>query len=111
MFGFGRGGAANTLSPVEAQDLHRAGKIHLVDVREAGEWSQSRIGGARHVPLSDFARLAPTLPADRPVVFYCLSGGRSAQAIALCGRLGLPHDTHMAGGISAWRAHGLPLAD
>lgn len=109
MFGLSFGSAAKTVSPTEAADLHKAGSVHLVDVREAGEWTQGRIPGATHLPLSDFARRAGELPKDRPVVFYCLSGARSAQAVALCKRLGLDHDTHMAGGISAWRAHGLPV--
>ena len=107
MFGFGK--SVKSLSPPEVQTLAARGDIHLVDVREAGEWASGRIGGAVHMPLSSLPQTAAQLPADKPVVFYCLSGARSQQAIAVCRRLGLPHETHMAGGISAWRAHGLPL--
>ncbi|WP_181702119.1 rhodanese-like domain-containing protein [Chthonobacter albigriseus] len=108
MFGFSRP-AAKTVSPEEARSLAESGAIRLVDVREAGEWAQGRIAGAIHAPLSRLRDLAGTLPSDKPVVFYCLSGARSGQAVALAKALGLPHDTHMAGGISAWRAHGFPL--
>lgn len=108
MFGFGRS-AAKAISPVEARDLAESGAALLVDVREKSEWMQGRIPGAVHMPLSQFRELAPTLPTDKPLVFYCLSGARSAQAVNLCRALGLPHDTHMAGGLSVWRAHGLPL--
>ncbi|HUG62041.1 MAG TPA: rhodanese-like domain-containing protein [Methylomirabilota bacterium] len=110
MFGFNRGLAAKTVSPAEAADLLRSGAVHLVDVREDGEWAQARIAGAIHAPLSRLDRLAATLPTDKPVVFYCLSGARSGQAVVLCRSLGLDHDTHIAGGISAWRAAGLPVA-
>ncbi|BBE72815.1 rhodanese-like domain-containing protein [Oharaeibacter diazotrophicus] len=110
MFGFGTRTTVKTLSPPEVRDLLDRGAITLVDVREAGEWASGRIPGAIHAPLSRLRELAPGIPTDKPVVFYCLSGGRSAQAIAACAAGGLSrYDTHMAGGISSWRAHGLPL--
>ena len=89
--------------------MARQGKVCLVDVREANEWAHMRVPGALHVPLSNLAVRLSGLPQDRPVVFYCLSGARSARAIKLCKSLGKPHDTHVAGGISAWRAAGLPI--
>lgn len=110
MFGFGNRRSAKTVTPAEAGDLAAAGAITLVDVREDGEWAQGRIPGALHRPLSRLEALAAAIPADRPVVFYCLSGARSGQAVALCRAMGLPHDTHVSGGLSAWRAQGLPLA-
>jgi len=42
-------------------------------------------------------------------VFYCMMGGRSAKAVEVCQKMGLPHDSHMGGGIGAWRMHGLPI--
>jgi phage shock protein E len=109
MFGFGRSAAVKTLSPPEVHDLVNRHAIHLVDVREANEWAQARIPGATHAPLSTLRQTVASLPQDKPVVFYCLSGGRSAQALAVAHAAGVKVDGHMAGGISAWRAHGLPL--
>jgi rhodanese-related sulfurtransferase len=109
MFGFTLRREEKTVSPAEAEDLALRGVALLVDVREEGEWAGGRIEGAVHAPLSRLESLAARLPADRPIVFYCLSGGRSARAIAVCRGLGLSHDTHMAGGISAWLAEGRPV--
>lgn len=109
MFGFGLRSNVKSISPPEAQSLLEAGSITLVDVRERSEWAQGHIPGSVLAPLSQFREAAPTLPTDKPVIFLCLSGARSAQAIGLCRSLGLAHDTHMSGGISAWRAHGFPL--
>lgn len=109
MFGFGRASPVKTLAPDEVRDLVQAGAITLVDVREDGEWASGRLAGAIHRPLSRLKQSAPDIPADRPVVFYCLSVARSARAVAICRVLGLKHDTHMAGGATAWRAHGYPL--
>jgi rhodanese-related sulfurtransferase len=109
MFGFGGGGGVKTLSPAEVHDLVAAGSVHLVDVREDNEWEGVRIAGATHAPLSRLADEAAALPTDKPVVFYCAGGVRSAKAIGLVRKLGLPHDTHMGGGISAWAQQGLPI--
>jgi rhodanese-related sulfurtransferase len=109
MFGLGKKQALQTLSATEARDLADRGAITLVDVREPNEWEAGRIPGAVHAPLSRLGDAAATLPSDKPVVFYCRSGVRSAQAITIVQRLGLPHDTHMAGGIVAWQAAGLPV--
>ena len=109
MFGLRSRAAAKTMTPPEVHDLLAKGAITLVDVREDGEWAQERIAGAIHRPLSRLRELAASLPEGKPVVFHCLAGSRSAQAVALCRSMGLPHDTHMGGGLSAWKAHGLPL--
>jgi rhodanese-related sulfurtransferase len=97
------------LSPAEIAAALRAGAITLVDVREDNEWAQARIEGAVHAPLSRLDMLAAGLPTAKPVEMHCLAGGRSAKAVALCQAMGLPVDAHMAGGLQAWAANGLPI--
>ncbi|TBW38241.1 rhodanese-like domain-containing protein [Siculibacillus lacustris] len=110
MFGFGKSAAPiETLTPPEAHRRAVAGEILLVDVREAHEWAEGHVPGAHHAPLSSLATTVAAIPTDKPVVFYCLAGGRSAKAIELARSLGLPHGAHVGGGIGAWRAHGLPV--
>lgn len=109
MFGFFRSPKAATISPAEAHEKLKNGEITLVDVREAGEWAQTRIPGAVHAPLSNFQAHLEKIKTDKPIVFHCLSGHRSAKAVSLCRALGKPHDTHVAGGLSAWMASGLPV--
>lgn len=98
-----------TLSAEEAFARHEAGEIALVDVREAHEWAGARIPGATLSPLSSLAADAANLPADKPVVFYCAGGVRSAKAVALVQSLGVAVDTHVGGGIAAWANAGLPV--
>ena len=110
MFGmFGKSAPVKTLTPPEVHRLASDGEVLLVDVREAHEWAAGHVPGAKHVPLSSLAQTATAIPTDKPVVFYCAMGGRSAQAVQIAQKLGLPHDTHVPGGIGAWRAHGLPV--
>lgn len=108
MFHFTPPGDLVALAAAEVHVLSLAGRIALVDVREAAEWTAERIAGAVHAPLSGLAETAGSLPVDRPVVFYCLAGGRSARAVALCRWMGFPFDRVMAGGLSAWKIAGLP---
>lgn len=101
--------AFKTLQPQEISDLVAGKAIHLVDVREVHEWNEGHVPGAIHRPLSELSTWVGDLPKDRPVVFYCLSGGRSGQALSLCKSAGQPVEGHMGGGISAWRMQGLPV--
>lgn len=101
--------AFKTLPPQEVKDLLDSEAIHLIDVREVHEWNEGHVPGAIHRPLSEVSTWAGDLPQDKPVIFYCLSGGRSGQALTMCKSAGQPAEGHMGGGISAWRMQGLPL--
>jgi rhodanese-related sulfurtransferase len=98
-----------TLDPSEVARQLKAGKILLIDVREPAEYAAERIHGALLYPLSTFE--AAALPADGPrrVVFHCGSGKRSLAAAEKRLANGQPHAAHMAGGLAAWKAAGLPV--
>ena len=60
------------------------------------------------VPLSSFdASLIPD-PQGKQVVFACRSGRRSVTASLAAQDKGYPYNSHLAGGILAWKAAGLP---
>ncbi len=97
------------LTPREVADLHARGTIELIDVREPYEWEAGRIDGARHIPLSQLTDHADTISRERPVVFYCRSGGRSGMAMEAFAAAGF--DAHnMAGGLLEWAQAGLALS-
>lgn len=106
MFGFGTLSTPRTLTPTQVRQMGDA--VTLVDVREDGEWASGHIAGAIHIPLARLRDEMDRIPPGKPVVFYCHAGGRSSQAIAIAMAAGQAHDTHMGGGISAWRAQGFP---
>ena len=88
--------------------MQAAGEIQLVDVREPYEHDAGRISGARHVELAELSRAAGSLDRERPLVFYCRVGGRSAMATQAFRASG--YDArNMAGGLLAWADKGLPL--
>lgn len=96
------------VAPERALELHQAGDVQLVDVREQHEWDAGRVGGARHIPVAALSEHAQSLDRDRPVVFYCLSGSRSSMATQAFNASGFSAH-NMTGGIAAWDAQGLPL--
>jgi len=83
-------------------------RILLVDVRELNETAVERYPGAAIVPLSNFDPAQIPDPQGRQVVFACRSGRRSVTASQAAQAAGLPYDAHLAGGIIAWKAAGLP---
>lgn len=96
------------LSPRDVQAALAAGRILLVDVREPAEFAAERIHGALNFPLSSFDPDALPKADDRTVVFSCGSGKRSAMAVERSQAAGHHIDSHLAGGILAWKAAGLP---
>ena len=95
------------ITPEQADALVRDG-AQLIDVREDDEWEAGRIGGARHIVLGEVASQAPTIDQERPVVFYCRVGARSAMAADAFRRGG--YDAYsLAGGLEAWAGQGKPL--
>ncbi len=107
--GFGPTGIPS-VPPTEAQRMVEQGAL-LVDVREIDEFQQIRIPGATLMPLSTLGTTYRHLPDDRPVVLYCRSGARSANAAAaLIHQAGLTDVHNLEGGILEWYEEGLPIS-
>jgi rhodanese-related sulfurtransferase len=94
------------LSPEEVAARMKIGGVELIDVREPAEYEAERIQGALLFPLSTFDPHA--LPKNVDIIFQCGTGKRSAMAAARAQAAGLRHATHLAGGLQAWKAAGLP---
>lgn len=96
------------INPAEARKLQEQ-NVLFVDVREPEEYAQVRIEGAELIPLSEFAGRFAEIPRDQPVVLYCRSGNRSAQAAGWLSAKGYSNLLNLDGGIMAWYQAGLPL--
>jgi rhodanese-related sulfurtransferase len=96
------------LSPEQVADLVADGKLDLVDIRENYEHDAGRIAGARHIEMDRLPAEAGSFDPDRPPVFYCRSGVRSATAVELFRGAGI-EAFHLDGGILAWVQSGRDL--
>ena len=76
----------------------------LVDVREQNEYDIVNIPGSVLIPKNEFLMgdALAKLPTDKPVIFHCKVGGRSAEVLAVAKGAGFADATHVGGGVLAW---------
>lgn len=96
------------LEPTRVQEMLNAGEADVIDVRRPDEREEARIAGTRHVELTSLQGEVDTLDRERPVIFYCAVGERSAMATDAF-RSGGFEAFNLRGGIEAWVAEGLPV--
>ena len=102
------GSVSADYSPQRVAELLATEVVQLIDVRQQEEYNAGRIAGARLLELAELAGQAATIDRDKPVVFYCRSGARSAMATDAF--RGAGYDAHnMIGGLLDWETAGLPL--
>ncbi|MGZ5362809.1 MAG: adenylyltransferase/sulfurtransferase MoeZ [Mycobacterium sp.] len=97
--------ADSTITPRELRELIDTGKpLALIDVREPVEWDINRIEGAELIPKGAFetGEALANLQVDRTPVFYCKTGVRSAEVLAIVKKAGFSDALHVQGGIVAW---------
>jgi rhodanese-related sulfurtransferase len=100
-------GAPEDLTPNRAAELLRDG-AQGVDVREQYERDAGHIADTIHIELDQLTAAAERLDRERPIVFYCRSGSRSALAAQAFAAAGF--DAHnLDGGLKAWVKDGLPI--
>jgi rhodanese-related sulfurtransferase len=105
-----RADEVQNLTPEQVARGVTEGSMLLVDVREPNETSVEAYPGAVIVPLSAFDPATIPDPHGKQVVFACRSGRRSVTASLAAQDAGYPYKSHLAGGIIAWKAAGLPTS-
>lgn len=95
------------VAPVAAEELIRAGAV-LIDVREEEEWSAGHAPDAVLIPMGRVAARVDEIPAKRPAVIVCRSGGRSNAVTQLLTARGIDA-VNLAGGMHAWERAGFPV--
>lgn len=102
------GSTETELSPERVAEMLAAGEAQLVDVRQDFEWEAGRIAGARHIPLDTLPSRAGEVDRERPVIFGCRSGARSAMATEAFRASGFDA-YNLAGGLESWVESGLEI--
>lgn len=84
------------------EKMDRKEVFQLIDVREQYEHEFANISGEL-IPMGQVINEKDKIQSDKPVVFYCRSGNRSAVVIqALEQRFGFTNLYNLKGGILAW---------
>lgn len=112
--------AITTFSLEEARSLHGRDDVQFIDIRDVRELEREGvIPGAFHAPRGMLEFWAdPTSEYHKPVfnqgkqlVLFCAAGWRSALATQTLQDMGVEKVAHVAGGFTAWKAAGAPVAE
>jgi hydroxyacylglutathione hydrolase len=94
------------ITATDAAAMLDRGDATIIDVRGRAEWQAGHMPGVPNIPLGDLADHLDALPADRPVILHCQSGGRSSIGASLLHTRGRRDIMNMTGGIRAWEQSG-----
>ncbi len=85
------------------KEILNATTTSLLDVRTPMEFAMEHIPGAKNVPLNELSfRLEEIKELSKPIVVYCLSGGRSSMAVGILRQAGFT-DVFNGGGIATMK--------
>lgn len=82
------------------------GSVHVVDVRNPGEWQDGHIPGVKNVPLGVIGGRAGEIPNEKPVVVHCQGGTRSSIAASVLQARGVKDVINLTGGFGAYTKAG-----
>lgn len=78
------GDGSPQLSQQQSTQNDAISKSQLIDVRTPEEFAEAHVEGAKNIPLAELeADAKSSISKDSPVIVYCRSGNRSAQAATL----------------------------
>jgi rhodanese-related sulfurtransferase len=97
------------IAVAELDELMQKGGVRLLDVRTDAEIAQGKIPQGEPMPLHLIPLRMNEMDKHATTVFYCRSGGRSAQAAAFFAGNGFADVYNLQGGIIAWANAGLPV--
>jgi thioredoxin 1 len=92
-----------------SNQIESKNNIQLVDVRTPQEYSKGHLENSLNINWNDtgFESQISKMDKNKPIYVYCLSGGRSAQAVSKMQSLGFKEIYELDGGIMKWRAANL----
>ncbi len=105
------GQPATDLAPKAfAEKISQSPNALVLDVRTPKEYADGHIKSAQNVDWNggNFEAAVAGTDKARPVLVYCLAGGRSAEAAQALQKLGFQNVYEMHSGMLGWRKAGLP---
>ena len=98
---------------VQDADKKREEGVAIIDCREADEYAEGHVPGAPLIPhMSVFQRIDEVEKIaggkDKPLMFICAKGQRSAVASEFAASAGFTDLYNVEGGTDAWLEAGLP---
>jgi hydroxyacylglutathione hydrolase len=105
----GAGHELGTVDHISVDTIDELGDYEVIDVRGATEHAESHIPGSTNIPLGYVRDRLDEVPEDKPVVFQCQTGRRSAIATSLAKAAGRTNVHNLTGGFDAWEESDRPV--
>ena len=99
------------ISVDEAKEMIDRGDVQVIDTREPYEHHDGHVPGSINIPHMATLPRNTELARDRPIVFICGSGPRSAVAAEFAAAVGLNELYNVEGGTRAWREAGYEVEE
>jgi rhodanese-related sulfurtransferase len=90
------------ISVQEAKEMLSKDNVQVIDSRTMGEYMGGHVPGAINIPHMATVSRKGDLSADKPLVFICQMGQRSALACEFAAALGFSDLYNVEGGTDAW---------
>lgn len=105
-------GQIQTINAEQFNKLLVLDEIQLVDVRTPEEFKTGHIKDAENIDYNNenFKSKISSLDKSKPVLVYCRSGKRSANAAEIMKELGFTKIVSLDGGMISWEAANLPTS-
>jgi rhodanese-related sulfurtransferase len=103
--------SGKTVSPQMAVQLMNKSDAVVVDVRGANDFKEGHIVDAINIPVTELTRRLAELDAyrTRSVIVVCAMGQHAGLVGRQLTHAGFTQVVRLDGGMSAWRAAGLPV--
>lgn len=90
------------ISVAEAKAMMDRGDVQVIDTREPWEWAEGHVPGAINIPHMATLPRNAELSREKPIVFICKTGARSAVAAEFASAVGLTELFNVEGGTLDW---------
>lgn len=93
----------------EAKEMIDNGHVQVIDSREPHEHHDGHVPGSLNIPHMATLTRAGELADNKPILFICKSGQRSAVAAEFAASLGKTDLYNVEGGHDKWAAEGYEM--
>jgi rhodanese-related sulfurtransferase len=93
----------------EAKEMIENGDVQVIDSREPWEHAEGHVPGSLNIPHMATLPRNKDLARDKPILFICKSGQRSAVAAEFAATAGLTDLYNVEGGHDAWQRAGYDM--
>jgi len=103
--------SGESVSAQQAVMLINRSNAVMVDIRDKKDFDSGHIVDAIHIPLAKLGTRVTELDKHKgePVIVACRLGAQSVDAVKVLKSAGFTQVLRLSGGMTEWRAQGLPL--